>query len=184
MRLFVALIPPAEIVDEVVAAIGSAQTVGPTLRWVRREQLHLTLAFLGEVGDDALRGLTARLHRVANRHASVTLSFAGGGRFGDRVLWTRVHGDREQLRRLAESVAAAARRSGISIDDRPYRPHLTLARSREPVDLRPPVAALGAFAGSSWTAEQLHLVRSHLGRVATYETLYSWPLAGRNPHPS
>ena len=69
----------------------------------------------------------------------------------------------EELRALAASVGAAARRCGIAVDDRPYRAHLTLARARPGTDLRPAVDALHDFAGTTWTADALHLVRSRLG---------------------
>ena len=94
------------------------------------------------------------------------------------------------LHRLADSVTAAARRTGIAVDDRPYRPHLTLARGREGADLRPAVAALSGFAGSPWTADALHLVRSRLGAgpggTAAHEIVEMWPLgplSGRSTQP-
>ena len=99
------------------------------------------------------------------------------------MLFTRVDGDREPLTRLASSVSAAARRSRIPVDDRPYRPHLTLARTRENDDLRPLAARLGTFTGQAWTATHLHLVESRLGQgpghTARYVSAASWPLAGR-----
>jgi 2'-5' RNA ligase len=86
----------------------------------------------------------------------------------------------DDVRRLAASVGAAARRCGIAVDDRPYRPHLTLARGREGADLRPAVAALSGFAGCPWTADALHLVRSRLGAgpggTAAHEIVETWPL--------
>ena len=110
----------------------------------------------------------------------MTLSCGGGGRFSGRVLWTRVEGDRDALRRLAASTAAAARRCGLAVDDRPYRPHLTLARSSQPVDLRPLVARLATFRTRPWLADQLHLMHSDLGagpeRTARYEPVASWRL--------
>jgi RNA 2',3'-cyclic 3'-phosphodiesterase len=79
-------------------------------------------------------------------------------------------------------VRAAARRAHVDVEDRPYRPHLTLARGREGADLRPVVDVLAGFAGRTWTAGELHLVRSHLGagpeRTSRYETLTSWALTG------
>jgi 2'-5' RNA ligase len=91
-----------------------------------------------------------------------------------------VCGDTDELRRLAGSVRAGARRSGVRIEDRPYRPHLTLARAQGQVDLRAPVAAMAEFASSPWQATQLHLVRSHLGagpdHTARHEPLMCWPL--------
>jgi len=91
-----------------------------------------------------------------------------------------VEGDREPLRRLAASAGAAARRSGLDVEDRPYRPHLTLARNTGGADLRPLVTALAAYTGIDWTADRLHLVRSRLGqgpgRTAAYDTVAYWPL--------
>jgi 2'-5' RNA ligase len=183
MRLFVALVPPAQARAELAAAIHELPTQ-PRLRWTRPEQWHLTLAFLAEV-DDRTRGqLVQRLGRVAQRHAPPELSLAGGGRFGAHVLWTRVDGDRAALRRLVDALRAAARRCELPTEQRPYRPHLTLARAGTPApNLAPLVAALQGFTGSTWLATELHLVRSHLGAgpngTAQHETLATWELTGR-----
>ena len=84
---------------------------------------------------------------------------------------------------------AAARRCGLPVDTRPYRPHLTLARTlaraRDPAtDLAPLAAALDGFAGRPWSASDLHLVRSVLGagpgRTAHHEPVASWPFSGRS----
>jgi RNA 2',3'-cyclic 3'-phosphodiesterase len=183
MRLFVAVTPPPEAIDELHSATARLHSPRSELRWTRPEQWHLTLVFLGEVDDAARADLTVRLGRTAARHPPVRLALLGAGRFGARVLWTRVVGDVDALRRLAASARAAARRAGLVVEDRPYRPHLTLARGREGADLRPAVDALAGFAGSAWTASELHLVRSRLGagpdRTSRYELVTSWPLTGR-----
>ncbi|HET6393905.1 MAG TPA: RNA 2',3'-cyclic phosphodiesterase [Blastococcus sp.] len=183
MRLFVALVPPARARAELAAAVRELPP-HPRLRWTRPEQWHLTLAFLAEV-DDRTRGqLVERLGRVAHRHPPLELSLAGGGRFGAHVLWTRVDGDRAALRRLVDAVRAAARRCGLPSEQRPYRPHLTLARAGPPApDLAPLVAAMQGFTGSTWPATELHLVRSRLGvgpnGTAQHETVATWELTGR-----
>lgn len=183
MRLFVALTPPADVVEELATRVAALRELEPAVRWSRPEQWHLTLAFLGEVDDDTRAELSRRLGSAAGRHPPLTLSFAGGGRFGHRVLWTRVHGERDGLRRLADSVRAAARRSGLATEQRPYRPHLTLARATGTADLRPLVDALAPYEGRSWTADELHLVHSHLGAgpggTALHEPIRSWPLQDR-----
>ena len=180
MRLFVALVPPADALAELAAAVEALRATAG-LRWTRPEQWHVTLAFLAEVDDRTRAALLPRLERVARRHAAPTLALAGGGRFGRQVLWTRVDGDRAALRRLADAVRAAARRSGLPTDARPYRPQLTLARaSRQAPDLAPLTAALEGFAGRPWQASDLHLVRSVLGAgpggTARHEPVASWPL--------
>src|SRR4051812_28363020 len=113
MRLFVALVPPRHTLAELDAALGERAAEG--VRWGRPEQWHLTLAFLGEGDDHKRPGLCERLARAAGRHSPFTLSFAGGGHFGGRVLWAGVAGDRTGLRRLADSVRAAARRCGLPV---------------------------------------------------------------------
>jgi 2'-5' RNA ligase len=180
VRLFVALWPPPDAVAELLAAVGELTAEHPHLRWTAPEQWHLTLAFLGEVADERRPELGERLARAAARHPPLALRFTGGGRFGARVLFTRVDGDREPLIRLAGSASAAARRSRIPVDDRPYRPHLTLARGRGADDLRPLAARLEPLNGAAWTATDLDLVESRLGQgPAHYVTVASWPLAGR-----
>ncbi|MGH4016701.1 MAG: RNA 2',3'-cyclic phosphodiesterase [Pseudonocardiaceae bacterium] len=191
MRLFVALTPPGEVVEELRTSTSALRQMAPELRWTRPEQWHLTLAFLGEVDDPVIAELTSRLGRAAARHPPLSLSLGGGGRFGQRVLWTRVHGDRHGLCRLADSVRAAARRSGLPVEQRPYRPHLTLARAdsrpsrqsdKGSADLQPLVERLGSGAGKPWVATQLYLVRSELRAgpegSARHEPIAGWPLGG------
>lgn len=185
MRLFVALTPPEEVIEDLRATTAELHSSAPELRWTRPEQWHVTLVFLGEVGNDLVSELARRLARAAGRHPPLSLCLGGSGRFGHRVLWTRVQGDRDRLRRLAGSTAAAARRSHLPVEDRPYRPHLTLARATGETDLRPLVQRLACWQGSPWVATHLHLMRSHLGAApngsARYEHIASWPLSGMAP---
>lgn len=187
MRLFVALVPPAEARAELAAAIHELPAE-PRLRWTCPEQWHLTLAFLAEVDDRTCGQLVERLARVAQRHPPPELSLAGGGRFGAHVLWTRVDGDRAALLRLVDAVRAAVRRCGLSTDQRPFRPHLTVGRgvAKAASDLAPLVASLQNFTGSTWPASDLHLVRSRLGAgpngTARHEEVGTWELTGRHQH--
>lgn len=180
MRLFVALTPPNEVVEALRVGTQELREYAPELRWTRPEQWHVTLAFLSDVGDDVVDELARRLGRAAARHPALALALAGGGRFGHRVLWTGVRGDRDSLRRLADSTRAAARRSRLAVEDRPYRPHVTLARADGAVDLRPLVERLAPWHGPQWVASRLQLVRSHLGAApggwALHEPIAGWPL--------
>ncbi|HEV2344965.1 MAG TPA: RNA 2',3'-cyclic phosphodiesterase, partial [Actinocrinis sp.] len=131
MRLFVAVIPPRPVVLELRAALTTLPHDNPRLRWCRPDTWHVTLAFFGEVAEDALDDLKDRLGRAAARNTPMELALAGGGHFGGRTLWTGVQGERDRLGRLAESVNGVARRCHIKVDERPFRPHLTLARVRD-----------------------------------------------------
>ncbi|HEY6794140.1 MAG TPA: RNA 2',3'-cyclic phosphodiesterase [Kineosporiaceae bacterium] len=185
MRLFVALWPPVEVLRTLGTALtGAAGSPGATaVRWSATAQLHITLAFLGEVEPVRQEQVERRLARVAGRHPPLDLHLAGAGRFGDRVLFVTVGGDREGLKRLAGSVAAAARHAGVPIEERGFRAHLTVGRARggdARADLRPLVAALDAYRSAGWTAADLHLVHSRPGAGdggrAAYSTVASWPL--------
>jgi 2'-5' RNA ligase len=199
MRLFVAIAPPAGVLDELDALVGPLRAARGDLRWTRRDAWHVTLAFLGQVGEPAAAMLLPRLERAARRHRSLRLAFSGAGAFPRAgratVLWSGLSGDGEELARLAGSVAAAARRAGVTLPDsgRRFRPHLTLARCRMPADVTELVAALSGHDGRPWAADRIHLVRSQLGAAGgpRYATLATWPLrpggeqraAGRAPDP-
>ena len=154
------------------------------LRWTGHDGWHFTLAFYGEVPEDSLPELRERLARAAHRHAPYELRIAGGGRFGDRVVWAGADGDRPAMAHLADAAEAAGRRAGLPMDaHRPYTPHLTLARKRTGhLDLAPYAAALADFASSAWTVQEIALVRSHPptpgvpGAGPRYESLARWPL--------
>jgi RNA 2',3'-cyclic 3'-phosphodiesterase len=187
MRLFIAIAPPAAVLDELEAVAAPLRAGRPDLRWTRHDAWHITLAFLGQVGDVAAGRLTPRLARAARRHNSFCMSFSGAGAFPGgaraRVFWIGLSGDLQALAGLAESVSAGARRAGAPPPDegRRFRPHLTLARCRAPADVSPLVMALTGFAGTPWTTETIHLIRSYPGPRPAYETLGSWPLGPQQP---
>jgi 2'-5' RNA ligase len=195
MRLFAAVLPPGPALDALAAAVDRVRAGLPDagrLRWTDPAGWHVLLAFYGDVPEAAGPALRDRLARAAARHPPHRLCLAGGGRFGDRVLWAGVDGERAALTRLAGAAAAAGRRAGAAgpaaDDRRPYRPHLTLARSRDRgrarVRLAPFADALAGFRGEPWTAAELRLLRSRLpapgrpGEPPRYETLAAWPLGG------
>ncbi|MFC1419991.1 RNA 2',3'-cyclic phosphodiesterase [Streptacidiphilus cavernicola] len=187
MRLFAAVLPPAAAIKELAVAAAPLHALpqAAALRWTGEPTWHLTLAFLGQVDPGDIEPLGARLAAAAATvDRTPRLNLAGGGHFGDRALWAGVQGDTRALRDLAEEVGAVARATGIGVDETPFRPHLTLARSggrTSPtpagVTLAPLVAALSDFTGTAWPADTLRLMRSHLGvGAAHYETVSEWPL--------
>ncbi|MER6203442.1 RNA 2',3'-cyclic phosphodiesterase [Streptomyces sp. NPDC001586] len=192
MRLFAAVLPPARAVSELSAAVDGVRD--DRLTWTARAGWHFTLAFMGEVRDDVLPDLHARLDRAAHRTAPFPLRLHGCGHFGDRALWVGAAGELPALRMLAERADAAARRAGVPMEQhRRYTPHLTLARSHRydhgpghgaATPLRPYLDALADFEGTPWQVDTLSLVRSNLpvsgvpGEQPRYETVGSWLLRG------
>ena len=182
MRLFVGLAPPAAVLDDLDAVCAPLRPAREDLRWTSRELWHITLAFLGEVSEESIDRLVPRLERAARRHLVFGLSLAGAGAFPSRaranVLWSGLSGDRKALRDLAMSVSAGARRAGAPPPDaRRYRPHVTLARSRMPADVRSIVGDLSGHQGPTWDVEEIYLIRSTLGgQEPRYEAVGTWKL--------
>ncbi|WP_433346694.1 RNA 2',3'-cyclic phosphodiesterase [Micromonospora sp. CA-111912] len=192
MRLFVAVYPPAAAVADLTAEVtrlrvGRAAAVGTDVRLADPANAHLTLAFLGEVdagrlvdAESAL-GIAAETFR-AGRVGSPVLRLGGGGSFGEgrlTVLWVDVRGDVEALRVLARLVRIGLSRGGLPHDEKPFRPHLTIARPGDRID-RADVAAdreaLHDYLGPRWPAAELVLARSHQGPRPTYDRLAAWPV--------
>ncbi|MFJ9677946.1 RNA 2',3'-cyclic phosphodiesterase [Streptomyces sp. NPDC101194] len=185
LRLFVAVLPPDQAVRELHSAVDALRSLpgAGKLRWTGTPGWHFTLAFLGSVDEALLPELDERLARAAHRTEPFPLRLHGGGRFDGRALWAGAAGSLDTLRLLAERADAAARRTGIAMDEhRRYSPHLTIARSRTDADLRPYVEALADFEGTPWEVGELALVRSNLpvggvpGEKPRYETVASWSL--------
>jgi 2'-5' RNA ligase len=126
MRLFVALSLP----DDVANTMFLIQSGVPGAKWQTREQLHLTLRFIGEVDgrdanaiDDALSAISAPAFR---------LSLKGVGEFGGknpRALWAGVS-DPAAVSHLARKIETAIQRIGLPAEERKFTPHVTLARLR------------------------------------------------------
>ena len=136
MRLFVAALPPAPVLDHLERALASVQGAldhdsrGP-LRWTPSGQRHVTLAFYGEVAEGALDDLVTELATVAAGASPVELRLRGAGVFDRRTLWVGCTGDTSELAGLTGDVVEVGRRLLGREDDRlRSRAHLTVARVR------------------------------------------------------
>lgn len=128
MRLFVGMAVSEAVKDALERLTLRLRAKDDGLRWSTPDQWHVTLVFLGEVGDEARAGLVRELAGV--RRPALTLRMDGLGVFQRvGILHAQVEVSPELLR-LYEAVAAAVKRAGLPVEDRPYRAHITLARSR------------------------------------------------------
>jgi 2'-5' RNA ligase len=149
--------------------------------WIPPERWHLTLLFLGTVAADRVASLTAAAGPAVAAAPPMTLRLAGGGRFGSRRrpqgAWAGVDGDVGPLTELAGRLARAARRLRLPVEDRPFRPHLTLGRWRPgPAADGDLMDRLAGYRGPDWPVTAVQLVQSHLGPAPRYDALATWPL--------
>jgi len=129
MRLFLAIEMPAEI-KEILSTLRKDM---PGVRWVPPEQLHLTLLFLGELAPENLDRLCNALAAIAI--PPFTLTFDRTGCFprpaAPRILWAGIK-PQPALSRLVLLVREAAADCGVIVEEKPFSPHITLARIKQP----------------------------------------------------
>lgn len=169
-RLFVALRPSGQV----RAALRPVMSGIEGARWQADNQLHLTLAFLGEVDRHGLAAATDALAGIVAPPLNLKLGQFGTfdierpGRTG--TLWIGVE-PANPLAALAQSARSALRRAGLLPDPRRFTPHITLARfgsagaSREA--LRPWLTHTPA-PRANWLATDFHFVESTLGREGAH----------------
>lgn len=184
MRLFFA-IPLSQSVRTLAARyIDTFPVNRPPWRWIPPENYHLTLKFLGDVGDELMPSLGEAASRTASGAAPFTITF---GRFGafpslsrPRVLFYRVEEGMEMLADLARSLESNLEGCGFEPERRPFRAHLTLARIKQPLqrEIREQLNDVPPLPASvSQKVDGFVLMRSILSRQgATYEVVETYAL--------
>lgn len=145
MRLFVAaeigeaLAARAADVSRELQQRAAAMAPRAKVTWVPADRLHLTIRFLGQIDDGRVPAVCEALAPPL-AVAAFDLTLAGAGAFpkggSPRVLWLGVTGGRSEMLAVEREVSARLAPLGIPEEERPYSPHLTLARVREPGSLR------------------------------------------------
>ncbi|MEM9588823.1 MAG: RNA 2',3'-cyclic phosphodiesterase [Planctomycetota bacterium] len=142
IRSFIAIPLSASVSRAVSKLIDRLAEDGDGIRWVPKDNLHLTLKFLGDVDNTELPKLCQSLREICQACQPFPLQFEGTGGFPDidrpRVLFAGVQGDRESLCELVTEIETRFADLGFKPEPRDYRPHLTLGRtrsgSRKPTD--------------------------------------------------
>jgi RNA 2',3'-cyclic 3'-phosphodiesterase len=130
MRIFIGIDLDPEVRTRIARFLEGVEGFAPDARWAHPESLHITLKFIGEQTPEQVAAITERLRRVES--AAFEMRCARYGFFptakAPRVFWIGIQAG-PQLAALAESIDAATAELGIPREDRPFSPHLTLARA-------------------------------------------------------
>jgi RNA 2',3'-cyclic 3'-phosphodiesterase len=189
MRLFTGLdLPPAvkDNLDDLVRRLRPTADI----RWSPVENLHVTTKFIGEWPEERLEQLKGVLAGVPRRDP-LEISVGCLGYFPaphrPRVFWAGVQGG-PPLRELARDTEQALVGLGIAAEDRPYSPHLTLARIQDPrraLSLRQAVAPMVSSTFGQFTADRFSLYLSRPGpKGSTYTKLAEFPFRKEAPSDS
>ena len=153
MRAFIAIEIPQAVKEGLAGVQVRLENAGADASWPRPEGVHLTLKFLGEVGEGRVTEIMQALALALIDTKLFRLGVAGVGTFPNptsaRVVWLGVTGDVETLVALQAAVEQAMVGLGMDPDSRPYTPHLTLGRIRKIRDRAAWLAGLASVKDSS-----------------------------------
>ena len=169
IRAFIAVQLPSEVKQElgVVADVLAGQVPERSVRWVKPELMHITLSFLGETAVSKLDAITQIMDTAAKNQSSLKLYLQGTGCFPNakrpRVICVGLAGQVPELAAFKRELDAGLVPLGWEMEERPFKPHLTLGRVKDASKLR----------GVSWEVgvkemeipvTAVHLIESQLTR--------------------
>ena len=190
LRVFCAVELPQEVRAHVAAHIEQLRDAAPDVRasWEREEKLHITLKFLGEIAPERVEALSEAAARAVEESEPFILAIEGAGAFpprgNPRTLWLGIRDSANALAHLHQRLEEECARAGFRREERPFHPHLTLARIRAPQGARE-LARLHQetdFETAEFAVANLVVLRSELGpRGSRYTEVSRHEFGGARP---
>jgi 2'-5' RNA ligase len=168
-RLFVAADVPEAVRSRLAEALEPLRGAHPELRWSPPENWHVTLRFLGAVRSSLVADAGHAVAEAAATTDRFDTHLLGVDAFpsarGARVLWVGMSDPHGRFRALARALDIALERI-VKPEERPFTPHLTVARAKQPLPLGEDLAAVAGVRSETFPVDHVTLYRSHLRRPA------------------
>jgi 2'-5' RNA ligase len=181
LRLFVAMDIPEEIREAIGSAIQGLKGETEGARWVKPQNLHLTLKFIGGYDEERLGELIEVIQIVAKRNAGFTAALGECGAFPSsrkaRVIWVGMASGGDNAVSIARKLDKLLEELGVKRESRPFRSHLTLSRLRHPKDFSSQLETLNnnlkALSEMPFNVDEITLYQSILSspQGPTYKAL-------------
>ncbi len=149
------------------------------VKWVKPENFHITLAFLGEISDKQAFTIKEMLENISTKHEAFSIELSGSGFFPNikkpKVFWLGIK-EQPKLLKLKNDIDKGLTECNIQYDKKPFSPHLTIGRIKSPIKIKPEILEELNFNTCFWVTE-IFLMKSDLfpdGPV--YSELYSFKL--------
>ncbi|MBW2492420.1 MAG: RNA 2',3'-cyclic phosphodiesterase [Deltaproteobacteria bacterium] len=169
IRTFIAIEIPENIISKIQELQESIKAKGFNIRWVRPENIHLTLKFIGDVEAAKISEITEALSKTVEGYIPISLKSKGLGLFpgikNPRVLWVGLTGQLESLVKLQKTLDENLKVLGFPKEKRPFKGHLTMGRIKAKIDAKKLGDALMKFRNfesETFTADQIVLYKSEL----------------------
>ena len=135
LRTFLAIDLPSCLLESIVKKQRDLKQEFPSIAWVKSENVHLTLKFLGDTPESKIPELQQVVARAVKGIEPFAINLRGFGVFPDkrapRTLWTGIEGNTDILVNLAKEIESKVKPLGFPAEGKPFRPHLTLARIKK-----------------------------------------------------
>ena len=169
IRTFIAVEIPENIISGIRDLQQDLKAYGVDIRWIRPENIHLTLKFLGDVPAADMDSIFRVISRTAEGGSPISLQAKGIGVFPGvkrpRILWVGLTGQLELLSRLQKTLDSNLKGIAFSPEKRPFKGHLTIGRIKTKMNSKIFVDALMAFRrfeSETFVADRIVLFKSEL----------------------
>ncbi|QTA86433.1 RNA 2',3'-cyclic phosphodiesterase [Desulfonema magnum] len=181
IRTFIAIELPSDITAHISDVQKRLKTFGFKMRWVRPENIHLTLKFLGDINKADIEKVGNAMTHAVKECTPLSLAAKGIGVFPGikraRVIWTGLKGDIHPLIELQKNLEGNLEGIGFPKEKRPFKGHLTLARAKgnmDPQKLLDAINEIGNSESETFFADKVILFKSELKPTgAVYTKLMS-----------
>ena len=187
IRSFLAFELPLEIKNTVARVSGELRQSTLKARWVKVDNIHLTVVFMGNIETGDIPAIARGVQGVCQAFGPFDLSLKGidcfPNRRNPRVLWLGLDGDLEPMSDFRDALQEHLTGFGIKEEKRKFKPHLTLARFRKPrrMDSKEDqlLSKYEHLSSSVYSLKELILFKSDLKPTgAVYTKMEAWPLTG------
>jgi len=134
MRIFIGIKLDDTVLDSLEKFLEPFKKIASPVKWTKRENLHITLKFIGDVPDETYSKIESRLANTDFNTGPVTLKFQGCGKFGKgrdmNIFWVGMEKD-DTLEEMFNRLEYALEKTGIPKESRKFKPHITVARNKK-----------------------------------------------------
>lgn len=179
IRAFIAVEIDLQTKQKISNLVSSLEKSNADVKWITKEQMHLTLKFLGNVEQSKIQEISNVLKSIADNFKPFSISLSNIGGFPNldhpRVIWVAINKNAGILKNIAEKIDLELEKSGLKKDSREFKSHLTLGRVRSSKNMAALIKLIKETAFSSendFNITKLILFRSALTpKGATYTVL-------------
>ena len=134
MRIFIGIKLDEPLMEQIEKFLEPIKNINSPVRWVKRENLHITLKFIGEVPNEKFQQIAAVLSQNKFTTDSFDLQITGCGKFGKgnalNILWIGIN-HHKKLEEIYSTLENLLSKGGIAKENRPFNPHITVGRNRK-----------------------------------------------------